>query len=297
MRIAILGWGSLVWDPRELQVRGRWNDDGPLLPIEFARISSHGRLTLVLHSGVDNVRTLWAYSGYEDLNPARENLREREGTSLERIGCVSVADNQSHCHTVPEVCDIIRQWAEEKGLEAVVWTDLSSNFEDKTGMPLNEDNAVAYLRSLGGESLEKAEEYVRRAPSQVKTKIRERIERELGWTGLELKKFCNACNQEKDITEIEINPQGETVRLSCGHRITSVEFTETLGLSEQIMAKHFGPEHELKNRYKTKMSGKTKRPARDNLIIDRGRKKIIHQVWEQNQKGEWELVHDEEKPF
>jgi hypothetical protein len=209
---------------------------------------------------------------------------------------------------VPEVYEAIRQWTEEKGIDAVIWVDLPSNFEDKTGMPLNDDNAIAYLRSLTGESLEKAEEYVRKAPPQVRTTIRGRIERELDWNQtqnskkeagslLELRKFCKACNQEKDMAEIESNPQGETIRLSCGHRIISVEFAETLGLSEQIMAKHFGPEHELKSRYKTKISEKTKRPARDNIIIDRDRKRIIHQVWEQNQNGEWDLVHDEEKPI
>jgi hypothetical protein len=45
------------------------------------------------------------------------------------------------------------------------------------------------------------------------------------------------------------------------------------------------------------MIGGRSRPARDNIIINRHRKRIIHQVWEQDESRNWELVHDEEKPF
>ena len=37
--IAILGWGSLIWDPRDLQFDGQWRENGPLFPIEFSRPS------------------------------------------------------------------------------------------------------------------------------------------------------------------------------------------------------------------------------------------------------------------
>jgi len=45
-KIIVLGWGSLIWDPRELKIKNsEWQKDGPNLPIEFARISQDGRLT------------------------------------------------------------------------------------------------------------------------------------------------------------------------------------------------------------------------------------------------------------
>ncbi len=46
-QIAILGWGSLIWSPRDLSMTGQWQP-GPSPPIEFARKSADGRLTLVL---------------------------------------------------------------------------------------------------------------------------------------------------------------------------------------------------------------------------------------------------------
>ena len=48
MRIAIIAWGSLVWDPRTLQIKGDWVASGPELDIEFSRVSKDGRLTLVI---------------------------------------------------------------------------------------------------------------------------------------------------------------------------------------------------------------------------------------------------------
>jgi len=46
MKIAILGRGSLLWDKKpEFEKRhGSWYEDGPLLKLEFSRISD-SRLT------------------------------------------------------------------------------------------------------------------------------------------------------------------------------------------------------------------------------------------------------------
>ena len=62
LMIGTVGWGSLIWDSRGLPTRGVWFDDGPLLPIEFARESSNGRITLVICDISYRVRACWTFA-------------------------------------------------------------------------------------------------------------------------------------------------------------------------------------------------------------------------------------------
>jgi hypothetical protein len=45
MSIAILGWGSLIWDRRDLPITGDWQRGGPMLPRRFHHSSPTGQRT------------------------------------------------------------------------------------------------------------------------------------------------------------------------------------------------------------------------------------------------------------
>jgi len=181
MVMAYLGWGSLVWDPRGLPIRGGWHQDGPLLPIEFARQSDDDRITLVLSQGRALVRALWALSSAESLAEAREALRIREGI-LKKNETRDIADSPSGGGE-GEIAERIRVWAKAAGIDCVVWTNLGEKFDGQEKAPTMAE-VVSYLSGLPHEKRVHAERYIRMAPRQIDTEYRRRIEFELGWTPL-----------------------------------------------------------------------------------------------------------------
>ena len=181
MRIVFLGWGSLIWCPDNLKVRGKWHKDGPCLPVEFARISGDGRLTLVLYQNADRIQVLWAYAEINSLDKAAENLCQREGTKQCLIGFDSIKEGKSSCQVIPEILNEIRDWATKKKLDAVVWTALSSNFKEERRKEFNWNNVIEYLENLPDEKKQKAREYIEKAPPQIMTRMRRIIKKELGW--------------------------------------------------------------------------------------------------------------------
>lgn len=174
--IAVLGWGSLVWDPRTLPIRRQWFADGPLIRVEFVRESRGRRVTLVLDSEVAPVRSLWAIMDTTGLDDARRQLQEREGCSIDRIG-YWLANK-----AVPAGIMDLPKWAECRSIDALVWTALGPKWGDKEGVRPTADQVIDHLGRLVGTERDEAERYVRRAPRQIDTPYRRRIEAELQWT-------------------------------------------------------------------------------------------------------------------
>ena len=177
-RIAVLGWGSLLWDKRPEFDRwhGSWQHDGPVLKIEFSRISisRSGALTRVLDSrdGAD-IQVAHCLSLRSRLAQAVEDLRKREGTTTSNIGYVR--RNGEGKSRDSRTRSIIAAWAKERDFDAVVWTDLQSNFPEKTGKPFSIDAAMAYFRGLPKQGRDAASDYINKAPDFVDTPLRRRF--------------------------------------------------------------------------------------------------------------------------
>jgi hypothetical protein len=185
MKSAVLAWGSLVWNPGDLQVATKFAPNGPLLPVEFCRVSGDGRLTLVIDETFGAVCTTYsAPSAIQNLDGTTENLRIREGMPNSRgIGFVELASGkQSDIATQrhPQAVATIAAWATSNGYDATIWTALASNFDepDKGGEPFSVTAAIRYLEKLEGKDAAKfarALAYVRNAPPEVQTPVRDEV--------------------------------------------------------------------------------------------------------------------------
>jgi hypothetical protein len=172
--IVCLGWGSLIWDPRTLLIKGEWQNDGPVLPVEFVRQSQDGRLTLVIDSLSKPISVCWVQMDVRKLSEAVENLTVREGTSSKKIGRWPNEGDDDHSIK-------IGKWAESKKISAVVWTALGPKFSEKNDCRPSRDEALAYLSSLTGEQRRLAKLYIEKAPPQIDTDYRRAIKAALGW--------------------------------------------------------------------------------------------------------------------
>jgi hypothetical protein len=182
MKIACIGWGSLIWQPGDLPACGGWRSDGPRLPVEFARISRDGRLTLIVWPGVPEIDTYWTEMTLPTLDAAIAALASREGCPPRFIGHWS--RDRAGAEVAPEAVATVTAWAAHRDLQAAVWTDLPSTFAKRTGAPWSPSAAVNYLGGLvrdDAEALPRAREYIRRAPAQTRTATRTLAEQELGW--------------------------------------------------------------------------------------------------------------------
>ncbi|MHA6911229.1 hypothetical protein ACQUJS_22920 [Ralstonia pseudosolanacearum] len=163
-----------------MPIRSYWFEDGPLVQVELARQSRDGRITFVLDRDTPPVRSLWAIMDVADMATARHALGTREGIpskSRDRlIGSWQVGQEQ-----VPEMVLGLGDWAKLKAVDGVLWTALPPKVGIDERKPTM-DEVVNYLSGLLGEERDRAEEYLRRAPRQVITPYRQRIEAALGWT-------------------------------------------------------------------------------------------------------------------
>lgn len=177
MKIAVIGWGSLVHSPRgqrpidhALLLRGAWHSDGPILPLEFSRVSDDGPLTLVVDPTNGAPCSCHHAESAEMMLPqAIEELRLRERMkSGKKIGFVE----RSASARTPED-RTVSDWLATTDYNAAIWTALQPNFLERRQEPVSVNAAKRYLEGLGNPIRTEAYRYLVEAPDGIDTPLRQ----------------------------------------------------------------------------------------------------------------------------
>jgi len=194
-KIAVIGWGSLIWDLDNLApfVAGDWMmGAGPALPFEFTRVSPKRKMGLAVcldYVNGDRCPTNAILSKSIDIDQAAEELRARERAQIiDYIGMIHPASGARRS-SIPEVADIFEDWCHRTGAAGAVWTDLGGNFEEDRGAPFSVPGAIAYLKTLQGESLIEAVRYIEYAPAATNTPLRRALAED-DWWRARAAEFC-----------------------------------------------------------------------------------------------------------
>ncbi len=179
MNIAVIGWGSLIWCPRTLQIEPGWHRDSPMLPVEFARKSERR----AAHPG-DPSRLSEAANvlGNEQMRKASRRDRKPESARGQEV------PQRRH-----SFCGQGRIWSSrrleerERGAEMVDEDGESRcRYLDRAA-----GNLRPWLRHQIPEErqrpaqLAKARRYVRMTPPQIQTAVRAAMRKE-GWSDCDL---------------------------------------------------------------------------------------------------------------
>ena len=174
MRIAIIGYGSLIWDLENLapHVTGSWQlGTGPALPVEFSRISPKREkaLVLVVDRELDHTcDSCIITSRRTQLEDAVGDLAARERCPQDMIG-IARREGGPACGPVTGT---VRRWLATSSYDAAIWTALPGNFHAITGKRFTHRSALGYLQSLNGKALAEAWRYITLSPVQTDTPFR-----------------------------------------------------------------------------------------------------------------------------
>ncbi len=188
MRIAIVGYGSLIWDLENLSpfVKGDWQiGTGPAMPVEFSRISPKRKkaLVLVIDNTLDHLcQTCVIESTRNNIELAIADLAARERCKPDMIGYVSSCGKSLHLQASAA------SWLAKSGFDAVLWTSLPGNFQIEQSKAFNHKNGLDYLKTLSGDPLAEAWRYIEYAPEVTNTPFRNFLSSDPYWQSLDFQR-------------------------------------------------------------------------------------------------------------
>ena len=163
-KIVYLGWGSLLWDNIDLPINGKWKKTNLKLPIEYSRISDNGkgRLTLVLDEESGSENKIWYAESRANLTLSINRLKRREHTVKKNIAYINLKNNSIRSNILSRKnISNLKKWAIKLKIDAIVWTDLKSNWGAIKNEKYSNLNAFKYYNSSSEKNKYKIVNYIK----------------------------------------------------------------------------------------------------------------------------------------
>ena len=146
--IVYLAWGSLYWNPEDLPIKN-WKTTNIKFPLEFSRVSDQGkgRLTLVIDEKNGTNNKIWySETNLKNINLAINALKKREKTLKSNIAYINLKSKKERVINTPKyIVTMIKEWANKNNIDTVIWTDLTSNWENIMGTKYSPQSAYKYF--------------------------------------------------------------------------------------------------------------------------------------------------------
>ena len=202
-KIAVLAYGSVINNPSDMLISGHFQKAPIYMPIRMSRASrwpgfpdpsgmtAERRFSLTIDPNATPEAVYFARSKFTSLPAARDDLAKREGAPnrnniayLRRLQCrQSPDDNENYrkeswtgylLQLPPKYADVIVEWAEQAGFDAVIWASLPANVPTGTG-PLAGRAILDYFYH-DPVLLRNTQAYINGLPEDIKTPLLRTIE-------------------------------------------------------------------------------------------------------------------------
>ena len=179
MNIAVIAYDSILYrisnSGQCLCIKKDFTDNGPKLPIEYARVSGNykkpqrRKLTLVIRRGAEPQSTSWAEMDFNNLDDAMNNLAQRE-TGLadptgDGVGFLNIRTGNMNLKESKKkdrgIKLILESWTKDHpDIDAIIWSNWLSNFAKRIGERCTPETAVKFLEGLSKRELAGARDYI-----------------------------------------------------------------------------------------------------------------------------------------
>lgn len=157
--IYFAGWGNFLKDEK---CDINWQKSSLALPLEYSSIYESDIPELVINDKCNTKCNVYIgkVTGYLNFNEAVKLYAKRLDVNKLLIGYINLKTDESRTGKMSAALyNDLHKWMKDNCIDALIWNNLPSNFEDRSKLELNKENFEIYISKLSKKQKIKFEDY------------------------------------------------------------------------------------------------------------------------------------------